>query len=153
MPLAATRSDAAAYVVGISAPAVTYGQEIHYSRLTGDDPGPYSGLTDEEIERRLDAYDGPHGYDPSPVLERLDVPSLWVLGGSDPSVPTKLSVINLKRLQEDAQRAPIDIELFPDGDHSVRHAVTGKQLDYWPRITAWLERQGMTGVEKARESP
>lgn len=143
MPLAASRSEKIAFVVSISGPAVTYGQEIYYSRLTGDDPGINEDLTDDEIERRMAAFNGPHGYDPVPVLERLSIPSLWLLGARDRSVPTELSVRNLERIM-DTRPGAFDVEVYAEGDHSLRDATTGKWIDYWPRIHTWLSERGFT---------
>jgi pimeloyl-ACP methyl ester carboxylesterase len=141
MPLAARSSDRVAFIVAISAPVVSYGQEIYYSQLTGDDPGPYGHLDDSEIAARMQTFAGPNGYDPVPVLRDLRIPSLWLLGGSDRSVPTSLSVANLETLQEEGD-LPIEVDVYPDGDHGL-HRSNGKRIDYWPRIVAWLHQNGL----------
>ena len=48
-PLAASRSNQVAFVVLLSGPAVTVGEEIAYSKVAGEDPGSLQGLTDDEI--------------------------------------------------------------------------------------------------------
>jgi dienelactone hydrolase len=151
MPLAASRSEAA-FVVSVSGPAVTYGEEIHYSRLTGDDPGPWTDLSDDEIRREMESFDGPHGFDPLPVLERLEVPQLWILGGRDRSVPTEYSLRNLEELQ---RRAPgrIDVELYRGADHAIRDARTGRRIDYWEDVARWLERRGVIGPKREASHP
>ena len=141
MPLAAVRSDDVAFIVAISGPAVTYGQEIHYSRLTGDDPGSFTALDDAEIERRFAEFDGPHGYDPMPDLESLEAPSLWILGGRDRSVPTAATVENLERLDRD-RPGRFTVRVHPAGDHSIRDADTGRPIDYWPEAREWLRDGG-----------
>jgi dienelactone hydrolase len=40
----------------------------------------------------------PHGFDPIPSLQKLDVPGLWLLGAQDNSVPIPLTVENLDSL-------------------------------------------------------
>lgn len=142
MPLAASKSDHVAFLVTISGPAVSYGQEIYYSQMTGDDPGIDEELADSEITRRMQSFTGPNGYDPEPVLRQLSVPSLWLLGSADRSVPTSLSVRTLEHLRQNNNR-PIDIQVYPDGDHSLRHAGTGRRIDYWPRVHQWLAEQGI----------
>ncbi len=140
MPLAASRSEAVRFVVSISGPAVTVGQEIHYSRLTGSDPGHYEDLQEEEIRTRMAAFDGPHGYDPAPALEAMNVPSLWILGGQDRSVPTELTVRKLQALK-DRRPGQLEFHVFPQGNHAIRDANTGRSIDYWVPIHKWLQER------------
>ncbi|WKZ11939.1 MAG: prolyl oligopeptidase family serine peptidase [Gammaproteobacteria bacterium] len=163
MPLAASRSADVAFIVNISGPAVTCGMEDWYSQLTGEyraypeahAPAAFADgeLSDEEIERRLDEYQGPQGYDPVPILGTLRVPTLWVLGGRDRSVPTSRSVANLNRLI--AAGAPFDVKIYPEGDHSLFRRYPGdpsfamsmklmfRHIDYWSDVRAWLAGKGM----------
>jgi dienelactone hydrolase len=146
MPLAASLSDRVAFLVAISAPAVSYGQEIFYSQLTGEDPRPEgmpdTPLDEAEISRQMQAFNGPHGYDPLPVLQQLRIPSLWLLGGADRSVPTALTVANLERLQEE-DSLPLEVDVYPDADHVLRDTLSGKRIDPWPRIFGWLRQNGI----------
>lgn len=141
MPLAASRTEAVRFLVGISAPGVTVGQEIYYSRLTGDNPEGQTGvLTEEEIYRRLAGFEGPHGYDPAEALDALAVPSLWILGGKDRSVPTEWTVRNLQRIQAKGLGL-LDLQVFPEGDHGIRETDTGKKIEFWPRIYSWMQER------------
>lgn len=139
MPLAASRTDRVAFVVAISGPAVSYGQEVYYSQLTGEDPGLEETLDNNEIDARMQAFHGPYGYDPLPVLRQLRIPSLWLLGDADRSVPTSLSVANLQSLQEE-DSVPIEFDVYPNGDHGLRDVSNGKRIDTWPRIVDWLHQ-------------
>lgn len=147
MPLAATLSDRVAFIVAVSSPACTYGQEIRYSQLTGEDPGPDGQLEDRQLDDRqiaehMQEFTGPHGYDPLPVLQQLRIPSLWLLGGADRSVPTDLSVANLESLQEEGD-LPLEIDVYPGADHALRDADSGKRIDTWPRIIEWLHQNAI----------
>ncbi len=75
-PLAASRSDRVAFVVLLSGPAVTVGEEIAYSRLAGEDPGSRQGLTDAEIAGEFAAFKGPHGFNPADSIAAMAAPSL-----------------------------------------------------------------------------
>lgn len=152
MPLAAAQGDNVAFIVSISGPAVSCGLEDWYSQLTGEyaeyaefeGPVPYAPrqLSAEEIEQRLDAYTGPVGYDPVPVLSELNVPILWILGGRDQSVPTARSVANLEALVD--RGAPFEIRVYPEGNHVLaRGDGDWPRIDYWPDVRDWLERIGM----------
>ena len=119
---------------------MTVGEQIHYSRLTGSDPGTYVDLSDGEIRRRMAEFDGPHGYDPAPALEAMNVPSLWILGGQDRSVPTELTVRALQALK-DRRPGQLEFHVFPQGNHAIRDANTGRSIDYWVPIHKWLQER------------
>lgn len=138
-PLAASRSPHVAFIVTISGPAVSVGEEIAYSRLAGEDPGSMPGLTDDEIGRRMAEFSGPHGYDPLPTLRSLTAPSLWILGERDRSIPLRKTVDTLDRLAGDGK--PVTTRVYPGLNHSLRNTVTGEQPDFWRAIEAWLRER------------
>ena len=139
-PLAASMRSSVAFVVTISGPAVSVGEEIAYSELAGADPGSIQGLSDVEIDRRMAAFQGPHGYDPGPVLARLEVPSLWILGERDYSIPLKRTVAILTDLK--AKGRPITTHVIPDADHGLRRS-TGERPDFWGVVEEWLASRGV----------
>jgi alpha-beta hydrolase superfamily lysophospholipase len=143
IPLAASRSSDVRFLVVLSGPAVTVGEEIAYSRLAGADPGSIQGLSDEEIDRRMREFKGPHGYDPVPVLERLGTPSLWIEGEGDRSVPMAQTLATLERLRSAGR--PITVVALPNADHSLRNQITGQSPNFWPRVHDWLSKQKITG--------
>lgn len=137
-PLAASRGgDRVAFVVVLSGPAVTVGEEIAYSRLAGADPGSQQGLSEEEIDARYAEFKGPYGYDPIPVIERLHVRSLWILGERDRSLPVKQTIAALHRIRDTGR--PITTQVIPGADHSLRDA-TGQRAQFWPAIHQWLTK-------------
>ena len=140
-PLAASRTSDVAFVVTVSGPAVSVGEEIAYSRLAGEDPGSEQGLSDDEIDRRMRDFRGPHGYDPSLVLSALGAPSFWILGEKDHSIPLRRTVENLSRLQ--AQRKPVTTHVIPGVNHGLRDPVTGTRPDVWRPIAEWLAGIGV----------
>lgn len=137
-PLAASRSSAVSFVVILSGPAVTVGEEMEYSRLAGADPGSIQGLADVEIDRRMRQFTGPHGYDPVPVLEQMDTPSIWIEGEADRSVPMVQTLATLDRIRERGR--PITVIRLPGADHSLRNPVTGDRQNFWPQVREWLEK-------------
>lgn len=89
-------------------------------------------------------------YDPVPTLASLDVPSLWIFGGEDHSMPTGWSVEALERLQ--AAGRPIEVAIFPDADHGILsfeetdsgRRILGYEEGFLPLQVAWLrERSGL----------
>lgn len=139
-PLAASRSTHVRFVVTVSGPAVSVGEEIAYSRLAGSDPGSLQGLSDAEIDRQMKEFRGPHGYDPEPVLKTLAVPTFWVLGDKDRSIPLDRTVTILTRLK-DVDRRPLTTHVIPGADHGLRNPTTGQRADFWPAVLSWLKSQ------------
>ena len=74
-------------------PTVSVGIEGFYSRIVEDTSAPV-----EEGYKQLPSFTGFHGFDPRPVLESIDVPGLWLLGGDDRSIPTPATVAILDQL-------------------------------------------------------
>ena len=56
-----------------------------------------------EADRRLAEYDGDRGYDPRPLLRRLDTPILWLFGERDDVIPTNACLAEIAALR--AERA------------------------------------------------
>lgn len=148
MPLAASRSPNVKWVLILSGPAVSVGEEIAYSQLAGDDPGSVKGLTEAEIERRMSQWKGPHGYDPAPTLGKAATPMLWIQGGRDRSIPQAKTVTTLRKLQ--AQGRPFTIHLLPNLNHGLRDADTDEPYDFWPLARAWLRERSVIPPDRVR---
>ena len=88
-PLTAARSSDVSFMVIVSDPTVTVGEEIYYSELSGAREGAGADASGDQLSELLAAYDGPRGFDPVVALEAIDVPALWLLGGADRSIPTR----------------------------------------------------------------
>jgi dipeptidyl aminopeptidase/acylaminoacyl peptidase len=140
IPVAATKTDIFSFLVILSGPATSVGEEIFYSNLAGYDPGSIQGLADEEIDRRMKAFTGPHGFDPEPVIAKLRVPTMWIVGEKDRSIPTPHTIQNIHRLR-DANRLPITLKVLPGADHSLRDVQTHEFIEFWPDVWAWLKSQ------------
>ena len=62
---------------------------MYFSSLTGEGVRQGLGLSADDIEQRLDTYDGPAGYDPLPVLSRSKTATLCGCGEKDSDIPAK----------------------------------------------------------------
>ena len=141
IPIASDGRTDVAFNIILSGAATSYGLEMHYSSLTGEGRRPSQGLTPQEIERRLESYDGVIGFDPLPILTRMKTPTLWLLGERDLSIPTERSFKTLEKLRQ--QGVPITIKVYPNGDHGLHDALTGKRLPYWEDTVDWLRNQSI----------
>jgi len=124
VPIAAQKSRPA-FMVLLVGPTVSVGVEGFYSRIVED-----TDATVEEGYRQLPSFNGFHGFDPKPVLETLNVPGLWLLGGEDRSIPTPATVAILEQLM--AAGRPYEHVVFPGQGHSLSGA------SIWPEIDRWL---------------
>jgi alpha-beta hydrolase superfamily lysophospholipase len=124
VPLAAQKSRPA-FMVLLVGPTVSVGIEGFYSRIVEDTNAPV-----DEGYKQLSSFNGFHGFDPKPVLEALDVPGLWLLGGEDRSIPTPATVAILDQLI--ASGKPYAHVVFPGFGHNLGGA------SIWPEIDRWL---------------
>ena len=114
-------------------PTVTVGEEIFYSRFTEQTSTPLA-----EVYPKLSAFKGPPGFDPRPILERLDVPGLWLLGGDDRSIPTPRTVNILDELI--AAGRPFAYRVYPEFGHDLGGAPTWEDIDQWLARAAFLRK-------------
>jgi pimeloyl-ACP methyl ester carboxylesterase len=123
VPLAAQKSQPA-FMVLLVGPTVSVGIEGFYSRIVEDTSAPV-----DEGYRQLPSFNGFHGFDPKPVLETLNVPGLWLLGGDDRSIPTPATVAILDQLI--ASGRPYQHVVFPGQGHNLAGPI-------WPEIDRWI---------------
>ncbi len=134
-PLAATRSDEIAFMLLWSGPTVSVGLEIFYSNLADGTPTPL-----DSVYAQLPGFTGPHGYEPFSTLVNIDIPSLWLYGGMDRSIPVRVDTLNMRRLQELGK--PYDYILYPYGRHDLRDVRNGQFVSLWDDYAAWLREKG-----------
>lgn len=127
------------FLVILSGTPVSTGVEGYYSELTGDGMRPPS-LTDRgEIERLTLAYRGDPGFDPIPTWRSLKIPTLWILGREDLSVPTFASLPLLESLRKEGHTEH-EFVVFPETGHDLRHVPTGAPQEIWVPLMDWFGR-------------
>jgi dipeptidyl aminopeptidase/acylaminoacyl peptidase len=135
VPMAAVRAPVA-FTALVDGPTVTHGEEHLYSHLTGEEGGDSSGLSRQEIARRLEDA-GPSGFDPTPFLKQLVVPGLWLYGGQDLSQPTAQDVAILNRLK--AGGKDFTVIVFPRAGHGLLD-VPPTDPRALPTVVEWIRR-------------
>lgn len=136
IPLAAERLEPRPrFHVILSGPAVSTGVEAFYSQLTGDGVRAARMTDPAAIRAGVEGYAGSVGFDPAPILRTLPVPTLWLLGGLDQSVPTFATVRVLQSMG--AGKGAHTVVVYPESGHDLRDA------PIWRDMTAWLERQAV----------
>jgi pimeloyl-ACP methyl ester carboxylesterase len=117
VPLAVSRShNPVAFTALVDAPVVSHGEERLFSRLTGEEGGDSTTLTDDALIRRVEE-SGPSGFDPAPFLRSMTGRGLWLYGGHDRSQPTARDVSILTELR--ASGHDFTTIVFPDADHGL----------------------------------
>ncbi len=135
-PLTAAKSPDVSFMVIVSGPTVTVGEEIYYSELTGEREGARDEGTDSDLSERLAAYEGPHGFDPVIPLETIDIPGLWVLGDADRSIPIPETVAILDRLA--ASGKPYSHQVLAGVGHGMRNVRSGESAPVFAYVFPWL---------------
>ena len=133
IPVAATLESI--YLTAVfSGPSVSVGEEIYYSSLAEN--GNY---TLAEANKMVLSYQGLKGFDPISYLGRLTIPSLWIFGKEDKSIPVERSIQLLEQVRDNFS-LPIQIQVVPGVDHSMR-SKEGKVADYVSHILYWIKEQ------------
>ncbi len=135
-PLAATQASEITFMLIWSGPTVSIGLEIFYSLLADGTSTPLN-----DVYAQLGSFTGPFGYTPMPVLSELDIPSLWLFGELDRSIPTRLDVANMQLLQ--AAGLPYEYILYPFAAHDLRDTRTGQFVGLWNDYGNWLRDRGI----------
>ncbi len=145
VPLAIMRHAAASFAVLVSAPATTVGQTNLWSDYTGGGShAPTASQAEMEAAVRADH----SGYDPAPALAALRVPTLWLLGSNDRTVPTHVCAEILAGMN----KSNFTIRMLPTG-HGLLVNSTGLNADdarspglapdLVPDIAGWLRSDAL----------
>ena len=141
VPLAIMRHAGASFAILVSAPATTVGQTNLWSEYTGGGShAPTASQAEMEAAVRADH----SGYDPAPALAALRVPTLWLLGSNDRTVPTHVCAEILAGMN----KSNFTVRMLPTG-HGLLVNSTGLDAedarspglapDLVPAIADWLK--------------
>jgi dienelactone hydrolase len=133
IPLAAKKTSVA-FMILISGPAVSVGEENYYS-----DFAEFGGKSLERAYDELSRFSGPRGFDPVPTLETLATPGLWLLGQDDESIPERNTAAILRGLA--AKGRPFTVVEYPGANHGLFNRAAGAFVPYWADIDRWLAKK------------
>lgn len=143
IPIAAQQLDPEPrFHVILSGAAVSTGVEEFYSRLTGDGVRAPESADPTDIRAQVEAFTGPPGWDPAATLGALRIPTLWLLGDLDQSVPT-FATVQVHDLLRAAGNDSHSVIVYPEVDHGLRHVRTREPAPLWRDIRTWLRSQGV----------
>jgi uncharacterized protein len=107
-PIAATQLEPLAFMVLWSGPVCTVSEELQFSAQLTSAP-----------RRESD-------WDPREALTRLSLPTLWIFGGRDDSIPVELSVARLEEMIKAGHRN-FEYRIFPEQGHSLDYPTAHPQ--------------------------
>ena len=151
MPLAASREPAIRFMLGLVSPTLTQGETDLWANLNGQGQSMPT-RSDEEMEAEVRAA-GPSGVDPMPAIRAMRVPALWIFGGKDRTVPSRLCVERLDPVAREVGR-DFTYRVFPGGTHGLILTANGLIAEQqqsnrfvdglYPAIRDWLGARGFS---------
>lgn len=152
MPLAVAREPALRFMIGFVSPTLSQGETDLWATLNDQGQSPPT-RTDEDMEAEV-LRSGPSGVDPMPSIRALRVPALWLFGGKDRTVPSRLCVERLDPVTREPGR-DLTYRVFPGGTHGLvltqngllaEQARSSRMVDrLYQTIRDWLAARGLTG--------
>jgi dienelactone hydrolase len=131
----------------LSGPAVSTGAEQYYSELTGDGARAPRVSDRAEVEQLTRSFGGRAGFDPLPVLAANRIPTLWLLGGRDLSVPTFASAHVLDSIRANGNDSHTVI-VYAAADHGLRDTETRRPVPLFDDMMRWLGERGVLAASR-----
>jgi uncharacterized protein len=118
-PIAATRVESAAFMVLWSGPVCTVGEELHFGAFAKKITDFSMKTEAARIRKHMESAPRRESdWDPREVLSRLSLPTLWIFGGRDNSIPVELSVARLEEMIKGGH-GNFEYRIFPEQGHSL----------------------------------
>ena len=145
MPPAAAREPAIRFMIGLVSPTLTQGETDLWANLNGQGQSMPT-RTDEDMEAEVRRA-GPSGVDPMPSIRAMRIPAIWLYGGKDRTVPSRICVERLDPVSREPGR-DFSYRVFPGGTHGLILTANGLQAEaaasnrmvdgLYPAIRDWL---------------
>ena len=131
MPVVADERSEVRFMVVVTGGVLPTGMQNAYEVMTR-----LEGLSQEEAEARLGLlpdFTGELGFSQIPIVERLTIPLLYLLGDADTASPRGANLAAM----DDLASGGVDLEyvVYPDG----KHLLPG--IDFWPDLLDWFSRK------------
>ncbi len=133
MPVVAQETPEVTFIVVITGGVVPVGFQNRYEELTRID-----GLSPDEAEAELGLlsnFNGRFGFNPIPILEVLDIPVLYLLGGDDRTGPLQANIVATIDLI--ANGVDLQVKTYDGAEHLL------PGVDFWPDVASWLDDRGL----------
>jgi uncharacterized protein len=118
-PIASARLESAAFMVLWSGPVCTVSEELHFSAFAQKIPDFSMEAAAGRVRKHMESTPRREDdWDPREVLAGLSLPTLWIFGGRDNSIPVELSTVRLQEMIESGHRN-FEYRIFPEQGHSL----------------------------------
>lgn len=138
IPVAASRCPDVRFAIILSGTTVTVAQHNYFNQQAQDRSKDMAQLT-----RLLAAFELPsdpsQDFDPMVYVRRMNIPTLWLLGGQDRVVPTAETVAHIDELVR-TEKKPFSRVVYPKGDHGLRDADSRRAIAHTKDMFAWLDK-------------
>ncbi len=136
-PRASEKSTVISFEVILSGPVCSVGQEFLYSQLSeryeGDGP-----MAQDSIFRRMEVFEGIHGFDALPHFDLCKNPSFWLFGEKDSSMAMSFSLEKLKSIMASSPEKEIQYKVYKNANHSLYDVDSKERKPYAGDIKEWL---------------
>jgi dipeptidyl aminopeptidase/acylaminoacyl peptidase len=123
-PITCSLNSNLSFAIFVSGPTVSVGEEGRYSELTGDGHEGVALSGRAELDSAMQDCP-PSGFDPERYVRALEIPTLWLYGSDDMSIPVTKSVARLSQWQQ-AHPMPWEYRVYTGSDHLLLHASDSK---------------------------
>ena len=130
-----TRIGQVAFVALASPGVLRHSIVARFEQYAGGSGSTSPRPAEDEIATTLASWK-PSGFDPTPDLEKLDVPALWLFGGGDRNVPPVQSVALLRSIKQERGK-DWTIVVFAGAGHGLFDAIP-TDLRAGPTAEAWV---------------
>lgn len=145
MPLAAQQEPRVRFIIAGAGVPLTAGQEAIHEAYIQAVISEETGLSWPQLwaaDTVAVQYQGPPGYDPAPVLEAINTPTLWIFGLYDIAIPTMPSIDRVGELIR-AGKTNNAVHVLPYADHNFTNEYTQTRYDLVTVMEPWLRTQGV----------
>ena len=131
IPIAAKKDRNVTFFVLFSGPAITTLEQLRFQFYTQGKSNFWD--THTEAEAREHIQNDPDRYqfvntDPRDALSILPIRGLWIFGGKDVQIPTRLSIERLHALKAQGKR--YEYRLFPELDHNTPFSSSKEPVEF-----------------------
>jgi len=136
-PRAAETSGHVAFMAIASPGVLRHSIVAKFEQFAGGSESAEPRPSEADIAKEIAAWE-PSGFDPTPYLEQLDIPALWLVGGADRNLPPVQSVALLRSIKRERAK-DWTIQVFPRAGHGLfDEPPTDPQAA--PMAEAWVRR-------------
>lgn len=140
IPIAAEKNSSVNFMVIFSGPVITTIEQLRFQFYTNGDEHFWEKHTESEAREHIK--NDPDRYqfeptDPQLQLSKLSIPGLWIFGGRDIQIPTRLCIDNLDKQIKNGKR--YEYLLFPSLGHKTAFSNSPEPIN---GAIQWIKSNG-----------